>query len=128
MSRNQDVIEKMLNKQKEEHEKKKTEKKSSEQNKNRTETKTENKTENKTEDKIETKNDIKMLIDKQGSSLRKADSIRINPIIASALLYWTSIIDPSKSKPDIVEESLIEFIPAEYLLEGYNIAKKQKKI
>ncbi|MGL4644549.1 MAG: hypothetical protein ACRCVH_09540 [Vagococcus fluvialis] len=124
MSRNQDVIEKMLNKQKEEHEKKKTEKKSSEQNKNRTETKTEN----KTEDKIETKNDIKMLIDKQGSSLRKADSIRINPIIASALLYWTSIIDPSKSKPDIVEESLIEFIPAEYLLEGYNIAKKQKKI
>lgn len=122
MSRNQDVIEKMLNKQKEEHEKKKTEKKSSEKNKNRT------KTENKTEDKIETKNDIKMLIDKQGSSLRKADSIRINPIIASALLYWTSIIDPSKSKPDIVEESLIEFIPAEYLLEGYNIAKKQKKI
>lgn len=120
MSRNQDVIEKMLNKQKEEHEKKKTEKKSSEKNKNRTETKTEN--------KIETKNDIKMLIDKQGSSLRKADSIRINPIIASALLYWTSIIDPSKSKPDIVEESLIEFIPAEYLLEGYNIAKKQKKI
>ncbi|MFW7368808.1 hypothetical protein [Vagococcus fluvialis] len=124
MSRNQDVIEKMLNKQKEEHEKKKTEKKSSEKNKNRTEAKTEN----KAEDKIETKNDIKMLIDKQGSSLRKADSIRINPIIASALLYWTSIIDPSKSKPDIVEESLIEFIPAEYLLEGYNIAKKQKKI
>lgn len=124
MSRNQDVIEKMLNKQKKEHEKKKTEKKSSEKNKNRTETKTEN----KTEDKIETKNDIKMLIGKQGSSLRKADSIRINPIIASALLYWTSIIDPSKSKPDIVEESLIEFIPAEYLLEGYNIAKKQKKI
>lgn len=126
MSRNQDVIEKMLNKQKEEHEKKKNEKKSSEKNKNKN--RTETKTENKTEDKIETKNDIKMLIDKQGSSLRKADSIRINPIIASALLYWTSIIDPSKSKPDIVEESLIEFIPAEYLLEGYNIAKKQKKI
>ncbi|OJG76413.1 hypothetical protein RV10_GL003741 [Enterococcus pallens] len=60
--------------------------------------------------------------------MRKADSIRLNPILQSALIYWTTIGDASKSKPDIVEEALLKAIPEEYLIEGYNLAKRQNKI
>lgn len=71
---------------------------------------------------------ISKLIKDQGSGIRVADSIRTNPIITASLKYWTSIIDPSKSKPDIVEEALLKHIPEEILIEGYNLAKKQNKI
>lgn len=74
------------------------------------------------------KKSISKIIKDQGSSTRTADSIRINPIIASSLKYWTTLVDPSKSKPDIIEEALIKFIPEEILIEGYNLAKKQNKI
>lgn len=81
------------------------------------------------EPKIEiNKKNISKIIKDQGSSIRIADSIRINPIIASSLKYWTSLVDPSKSKPDIVEEALLKMIPEEILIEGYNLAKKQNKI
>lgn len=71
---------------------------------------------------------ISKLIKDQGSGTRVADSIRMNPILTASLKYWTSIVDPSKSKPDIIEESLLKHIPEEILIEGYNLAKKQNKI
>ncbi|HFU6279621.1 TPA: hypothetical protein ACH6NS_002712, partial [Enterococcus faecium] len=36
-----------------------------------------------------TKKNISKVIKDQGSSVRTADSIRINPILMSALKYWT---------------------------------------
>lgn len=39
---------------------------------------------------------IEKLIKQQGNSKRNADSIRINPILANALKYWTSIGEPEK--------------------------------
>lgn len=93
------------------------------------------KTEKTSKSKIESqpeieinKKNISKIIKDQGSSVRIADSIRINPIIASSLKYWTTLVDPSKSKPDIVEEALLKLIPEEILIEGYNLAKKQNKI
>ncbi len=80
------------------------------------------------EEFVATKRNIEKLIKSQGSSIRKADSIRINPILSGALAYWISVIDRSKSKPDIVEEGLLKVIPEEYLIEGYKIAKRQNKI
>ena len=74
------------------------------------------------------KKNITALIKKQGNSIRKADSIRLNPILQAALIYWTTIEDSSKSKPDIVEEALLKAIPEEYLIEGYNLAKRKNKI
>ena len=71
---------------------------------------------------------ISTLIGKQGSSIRKGDSIRINPILQSALTYWTTIKEPNKSKPDIIEELLLKNIPEEILIAGYKMAKDQKKI
>lgn len=75
-----------------------------------------------------TKKSISKAISEQGSSVRIADSIRINPILISALKYWTTIAESKKSKPDVVEEALLKIIPEEYLIEGYKLAKKQKKI
>lgn len=75
---------------------------------------------------IANKKNITKLIDEEGSSARIADSIRINPILIKSLIYWTTIIDPKKSKPDIIEEALLKTIPEEYLIEGYKLAKKQK--
>ena len=71
---------------------------------------------------------ITKLIKDQGSGIRVADSIRVNPILSASLKYWTSLVDPSKSKPDIVEDALIKLIPEEILIEGYKLAKKQNKI
>lgn len=42
------------------------------------------------------KKNIEKLIKQQGNSKRSADSIRINPILANALKYWTSIAEPEK--------------------------------
>lgn len=81
------------------------------------------------ENKVElNKKDISRLIKEQGSGIRTADSIRINPILMSALKYWTTIAESNKSKPDVIEEALLKMIPEEYLIEGYKLAKKQKKI
>lgn len=74
------------------------------------------------------KKNIEKLIKQQGNSKRNADSIRINPILANALKYWTSIGEPEKSKPDVIEETLLKSIPEEYLIKGYEMAKKQNKI
>ena len=74
------------------------------------------------------KKNIEKLIKQQGNSKRSADSIRINPILANALKYWTSIAEPEKSKPDVIEETLLKAIPEEYLIQGYTMAKKQNKI
>lgn len=74
-----------------------------------------------------TKKGITKLIKDQGSSIRIADSIRINPILIFALKYWTTIAEADKSKPDVLEETLLKAIPEEYLIEGYKLAKKQKK-
>ncbi|MFB8608300.1 hypothetical protein [Enterococcus casseliflavus] len=75
-----------------------------------------------------TKKGISKVIKDQGSSVRTADSIRINPILMSALKYWTTIAEADKSKPDVLEDALLKAIPEEYLIEGYKLAKKQKKI
>ena len=72
------------------------------------------------------KKNIEKLIKQQGNSKRNADSIRINPILANALKYWTSIGEPEKSKPDVIEETLLKSIPEEYLIKGYEMAKKQQ--
>lgn len=77
---------------------------------------------------IVNKKNIEKLIQQQGNSKRNADSIRINPILANALKYWTSIAEPDKSKPDVIEETLLKSIPEEYLIQGYEMAKKQNKI
>lgn len=74
-----------------------------------------------------TKKNIQNLIREQGSSKRKADSIRINPILTASLKYWTTMIDSKKSKPDIIEEALIKLIPEEYLIEGYKLFQKNNK-
>lgn len=76
---------------------------------------------------VPSKKNITKLIEKQGSSARTADSIRINPILIKSLVYWTSIAEPNKSKPDVIEEALLKMIPEEYLIEGYNLANKQTK-
>jgi hypothetical protein len=76
---------------------------------------------------VPTKKNITKLIEQQGSSARKADSIRINPILIKALTYWTSIAEPNKSKPDVIEEALLKVIPEEYLIEGYTLANRQTK-
>jgi hypothetical protein len=73
------------------------------------------------------KKNIEKLIKQQGNSKRNADSIRINPILANALKYWTSIGEPEKSKPDVIEETLLKSIPEEYLIKGYEMAKKKTK-
>ena len=75
-----------------------------------------------------TKKNISKVIKDQGSSVRTADSIRINPILMSALKYWTTIAESDKSKPDVIEDALLKSIPEEYLIEGYKLAKKQNKI
>jgi hypothetical protein len=74
------------------------------------------------------KNISKKVIKDQGSSVRTADSIRINPILMSALKYWTTIAESDKSKPDVIEDALLKSIPEEYLIEGYKLAKKQKNL
>ncbi len=75
-----------------------------------------------------TKKSISTQIGKQGSSARRADSIRINPILQSALLYLTTIKEPGKSKPDVIEEMLLKYMPEDILIEGYKMARDQKKI
>ena len=75
-----------------------------------------------------TKKGITKLIKDQGSSIRIADSIRINPILIFALKYWTTIAEADKRKPDVLEETLLKAIPEEYLIEGSKLAKKQKKV
>ncbi|MDN4125442.1 hypothetical protein L2W01_13600 [Staphylococcus aureus] len=81
-----------------------------------------------TQEFVMNKKNIEKLIKQQGNSKRNADSIRINPILANALKYWTSIAEPEKSKPDVIEETLLKTIPEEYLIQGYEMAKKQNKI
>lgn len=75
-----------------------------------------------------TKKNLSKTIKDQGSSVRTADSIRLNPILISALKYWTTIAEAEKSKPDVIEEALLKYIPEEYLVEGYKLAKRQNKI
>lgn len=74
------------------------------------------------------KKSITKMIKDQGSPSRVADSIRINPILMSALKYWTTIAESDKSKPDVIEDAILKSIPEEYLVEGYKLAKKQNKI
>lgn len=74
------------------------------------------------------KKSITKMIKEQGSSSRVADSIRINPILIASLKYWTTIAEADKSKPDVIEDAILKSIPEEYLIEGYKLAKKQKKI
>ncbi|WP_321386418.1 hypothetical protein [uncultured Enterococcus sp.] len=82
----------------------------------------------KQEEIVLNKKNIEKLIAKQGNSMRNPDSIRLNPIIFNAMKYWTSIAEPGKSKPDIVEEAILKVIPEEYLVHGYEMAKRQNKI
>lgn len=74
------------------------------------------------------KKNIEKIIIQQGASSRNQDSYRVNPIIFNALKYWTSIAEPNRKKPEIIEEAILKIIPEEYLIQGYEMAKKQNKI
>ncbi|GGD03124.1 hypothetical protein [Enterococcus wangshanyuanii] len=86
------------------------------------------KPEPKLEPEVLNKKSIEKIIIQQGNSKRSQDSYRVNPILFNALKYWTSIGEPNKSKPDIIEEAILRIIPEEYLVQGYEMAKKQNKI
>lgn len=73
------------------------------------------------------KKSITKLIRDAGASKRVGDSIRLHPILIAALKYWTTIAEPSKAKPDVVEQALLKVIPEEYLIEGYKLAKKREE-
>lgn len=74
------------------------------------------------------KKQLVQLIKDQGTKGRKPNSMRFNPIIDNALVYWTQMAEPDKSKADIVEIALMDYIPEEYLIEGYKLAKHKKQI